>query len=967
MAAFDLQPLLGDVPLDGDEITCVDAWNGNVYVGTVAGAVLHYVAVDGGYMFASRLKPPYATKQEGKEAGVRQIVLLPRVAKACILCNDTLCFYTLPELSPAFGSKIQQNSCLFVCSTDDSDPAGTAIVICLRQRLRLIRIGYEARKIRDIDLGGISIIQRRGDLACLADGRLYSLIDLANQRKSELFPISSLDSSSLPPNIVSPTPTEFLLTTGTQLNEPGVGMFVNTDGDVVRGSIEFSSYPEALVLDEGGFVLALVDRGSGKEIEVQRWDLDLSAPKKEWLAAGAETGVGLCVASSPTSLAVPGVTSSLRRRRLNLTNEPNNAEDARNKEEDEFVSRFSRTQASILLYHGDKISWVVRYATISSLEPELDAAVQRDKGLEIDTKRIQKTIDSIQRMDAQNELDFLTLTYVRQKASLLLFGVLLLETSKDVVAQEAQKKAAEELLMAGAIDPRTVLSLVTPLEEEVVQGPQGIWIPEGLCKTIFSLRSIVEYPKETYNANILLPCKRYLQAWRGKKGFGSVADEASVSQSVDAALVHVLLILDQDSPRGPAKPGSIRSELNELIDKGIDAFDRAKELFEAYSRLYLLSRLYQSCKMPARVLSTWKRIIEGTPDSGGELDNTGEVFLRRYLAKIRDAALVKEYGVWLAKRNPALSVNFFADETARVQFSHDDALTLLGDETPIAKKMFLELLVLERNESKYIDDLVALYLKELLATLHDDDNIRTAVEESYEVYNSLPLPRGTYLQYISSQQTDDNEWWTMRTNLLMLLSRSSSMDAFESIAEYSSVLVPEWIIILAIQGKATEALRLLVTHLGDYDTAIRFCLSSGKPDIFSPSSTHSALRAPFPPRVSSRPLQEAKSSAEESKKLFRNLLSLLLALPDRSLRHNISCHVINTFFGPDEVDYILEIMPEDCPLESLTRFWERTLRDLVSSKRESLVVKALMKVTLLGAVADCADAASKARCVVVNE
>ena len=48
-------------------------------------------------------------------------------------------------------------------------------------------------------------------------------------------------------------------------------------------------------------------------------------------------------------------------------------------------------------------------------------------------------------------------------------------------------------------------------------------------------------------------------------------------------------------------------------------FERAVELFEQHQRLYMLSRLYQSRKMVSQVLATWKRILEGEEDTGGEL------------------------------------------------------------------------------------------------------------------------------------------------------------------------------------------------------------------------------------------------------------------------------------------------------------------------------------------------------------
>ena len=174
--AYVLRDLIRDVPLsaDGEDssvyITCVDAWNGNLYIGTSAGELLHFVSIppdpsdesgEPTWIIASRLQPPFGTEQEAPDKGVKQILILPDAGKACVLCNATLTFYTLPELSPAFGGKIKQAGCTWVGGLDldevgqeHDDVNGTVVVICLRQKLRLIRIGEVPRKIRDIELGG---------------------------------------------------------------------------------------------------------------------------------------------------------------------------------------------------------------------------------------------------------------------------------------------------------------------------------------------------------------------------------------------------------------------------------------------------------------------------------------------------------------------------------------------------------------------------------------------------------------------------------------------------------------------------------------------------------------------------------------------------------------------------------------------------------------------------------------------
>lgn len=1119
---YVLRDLITGVPLSTDDegvrarITCVDSWNGNLYIGTSAGEVLHYVSIppDPGtddqpsYIFATKLEPAYTTRQEGADAGVKQILILPGAAKACILCNGTLTFNTLPELSPAYGGRIKQAACSWIGGLDSNDSgedkessSSPVVVICLRQKLRLIRIGDESspRKIRDIELPGVTALQRRGDLACVADGQSYSLLDVVNQRKIELFPVSSLTAQEpartlaperpvrnreasrsfssaspvrpgrghernislgaalpgstrsrpgstspwpargssrqtgqiasreqsptkvdeqpsaeptqtpagaeeakpirlLPPNVASPTANEFLLTTGTSISEPGVGMFVNLDGDVVRGTIEFSSYPESLVLDgadkrtssvdtsplqQEGYVLSIVLAKSGdgfqQAIETQRWDVDPedAQQSREWLLLGADDapiqevptprGVGLRIATTGVELPLDAVSKSLSLRRLHLRDSEERdvgAEAKQNDEEDRFTARFSRTFTRILLYREDKVYWVLRNALVERLEKQLDQAVQRSSSSEltIDVPRVQRIINSIRGQEPRDELEFLTLTYVRQKASLLLFGNLMLQTANGFISYERDKRFTEEALVAGDIDPRCVLALIPPLSEDLVVGDKGIWLSQGLRDTIHNFRQsfdtarIVQDPKGAYGDNLLNVIKRYLYTWRKKKGFGSVADDEHVFQTVDAALLHLLLMLDQNSPRGPATAGSVRAELNDVVDRGVDCFDRAVELFEQYNRLYMLSRLHQSRKDVAQVLATWRRIMEDGKDAGGELIE-GEQDLRRYLAKIRDATLVQEYGSWLANRNPKLGVQVFADDSSRVKFQSAEAVAILKDGAPGAVKDYLEYLVFGKNQVQYVNDLIAFYLDSVLGQLESSDKAKNILLQSYETYRALHPPKPTYRQFITDNAVEE-EWWHNRLRLLQLIggshgaaSKYNVHSLRQRLAPYNDELVPEMIILNGREGKHEEALRLLTHGLGDYDTAIRYCLLGGS-SIFHPGSGL-APEQPLPTK-------------DEQARLFEYLLHEFFGIEDLSERLERTAELLERFGGWFDVAKVLAMIPDSWSVEVVSSFLIHAFRRLVRERNETVVVKALSSAQNLRQAVDFIEKSESLGPTIVN-
>lgn len=80
-------------------------------------------------------------------------------------------------------------------------------------------------------------------------------MDLERGERIPLFPIiqnadTSEETSSteptLPPLIASVGEDDFLVTTGTTLNDPAIGMFVDLNGDPVRGTLMFSTYPRTM-------------------------------------------------------------------------------------------------------------------------------------------------------------------------------------------------------------------------------------------------------------------------------------------------------------------------------------------------------------------------------------------------------------------------------------------------------------------------------------------------------------------------------------------------------------------------------------------------------------------------------------------------------------------------------------------------------------------------------------------------
>lgn len=832
--------------------------------------------------------------------GVQQILILPKANKACILCNGVVTFYSLPELSPTYGTT-KVNNCNWIGGVDLNEASNEdqgkdpVIMIAMQSKVMLVRIGDEPRRIRNIEFPGCLVAARRDTIACVADGQSYSLLEVEHRQKIPLLPISSSEDvelegddtpvrtgspaisaevvsngntllvegrghgrssslnamvggtgerrSSLQPNfperrssltpeptsrerspnqsrspdgrapgqvqqptevspddsrvqpaiqkplpptpkrrapkfkphIVSPTPSEFLFVTGTEVSDPGVGTFVNLDGEGVRGAIEFRRFPESIVLDnayeEGqsapdsddheGYVLAIIKNDDDNEcpvyIEAQRWDEDpgeaerrktsISIPLDDVLSI--PVGMHRTTDASQTNFTgVAGFMQMVRLKSAKLgspgnTTPPENADprtrasierlqkekelfDAqesdsnvserstpaplsknwemqRSQEEAKFAKNLGNTKSSTILWRGNRIWRVARNPLALQLENTLRSAEPHDNGYQVeDPTEVINILDDLKAVVPKSQNVYLGLNYVRQKASLLLF--LNLITVEDTASKADIIEVTEKSLVEGGLDPRIILLLVPLVQEEVLQGPQGIWVNRGLASVIEPITNPPERlqptaPRLNFDISVLYMLTRYLLSWQKKRGYASVADERYVFDSVDAALLHLLLELDTNR-NGHVEPGSfsIRAELNKLVDNWKGNFDRAVELLDSYRRLYVLSRLYQSRKMARHVLRTWRRIIEGENDIGGELSGpAAEVQVRKYLVKIRDIELLEEYGSWLAGRNASLGVQVFADDSSRIQLEPGRVVSILKERAPGAVQVYLEHLVFAKN------------------------------------------------------------------------------------------------------------------------------------------------------------------------------------------------------------------------------------------------------------------------------
>lgn len=181
-------------------------------------------------------------------------------------------------------------------------------------------------------------------------------------------------------------------------------------------------------------------------------------------------------------------------------------------------------------------------------------------------------------------------------------------------------------------------------------------------------------------------------------------------------------------------------------------------------------------------------------------------------------------------------------------------------------------------------------------------------------------------------------WWQSRLRLLQLLGGGSSTQ-FSSmpsqnlsysiptilarIEPFQDTLVSESIILDGLQGRHREALHLLTHGLGDYDSAVRYCLFGG------PRSTSST-----------GPLAEFAEHSRQSE-LFQHLLDEFLHIEDVSERIERTSDLLARFASWFDVSEVLGLIPDDWSVDILSGFLAHVFRVLVSQTREVRIERAL--------------------------
>ena len=705
------------------DITCIQAWELNLYIGTSTGEIIHFYKIDEelGYIQISRQKFSSSFANP-----VKKLILLPEISIALAHCGSSMCAYTLPELSPANIGKAKEVTDLCIDWKDlklDKKKENTVtktgdyhgepfvkVTLFTRKAIRLLRIFKDGIRLhKEFQYTGVQKGLQLGNYSVVSNIENYDLIDISQSEKFFLFPLSTSSShAELSPIIEFVNDKEALLVCGGEKeNDPAMGMFINTNGDVVRGTLAFEKYPRSVcvqypyvlvTMEKKIIVYSIFDQSILQNIEIP----DL-APASQ---------ISITTTNRIFELRDHALTSKITLAPIISTMD--NAEMERITVETDKATKKSICVTSCIVFDS-------RGQYLKLLKPISDI----DKWLEI--------FDGTTVENADASYEKLMSYFSANRKNLFLIELIGLFTLSFKLFDQAF-----EIWTANFehIDPRLMMYIFNDGESDGIYG--SVWTYLGLFERIKELKEkekskeMVDFYRLYLNTCLTVDFEN---------------DSVNIGKSLEVALVKLGLANNEDLDHVIHE---IKYSSNEII-----------ELFLLNKRYYLLSKLYSKLDDHRQWLYYWKGMLEGSlqdeefSQNFGDINKALQLFVNYILVKCADEGdTVKGYIEWLLNYSPSYGLKLITDKRMNsVDISEMRALKLLDEATvDVAERrnyklQYLEYAFHQKKKKQFAGDLVLLYLDSIKGFYDSNEEVRRALKGMKADYMALNIPKVSLMKY----------------------------------------------------------------------------------------------------------------------------------------------------------------------------------------------------------------------------
>ncbi|TFK73513.1 hypothetical protein BDN72DRAFT_834644 [Pluteus cervinus] len=242
-------------------VRCVQALDSEIYVGCANGELLRFAlqADDPDKLASYSL---LARQTVPDEKAVDEIVLIPSISRALVLSDKQLHFYSLPALRPVSIKPVRHALTLAVDyqhlqrpppNLSNSHNGALPVEFCVIKRSSIVMYALTEQQLfyrKEMPFPQSATLARRSGYAlCIADKENYNIVDLEAASAFPILPLSQAADQSLviQPSITVISDNEFLILSWTGAST--LGVFINGNGEPIRGTLEWPSYPESVSLD----------------------------------------------------------------------------------------------------------------------------------------------------------------------------------------------------------------------------------------------------------------------------------------------------------------------------------------------------------------------------------------------------------------------------------------------------------------------------------------------------------------------------------------------------------------------------------------------------------------------------------------------------------------------------------------------------------------------------------------------
>lgn len=760
-------------------------------MGTSNGEIYHYFkgTPDSTYIMASKQK-----SHPKKTRPVSKILLFPTVSRAVVLASMSTSVFSLPEFAPCTGMGSLREVNDFSYDVDDktlareagdAEHAEAEMTVFTKSVIRVVRVQGDALKLKqNIDYPEVLVGVRRTSFALVANSESYDLVDLHNIRKIPLFPISQDASSDgedksgpkVPPIIAPVAADEFLVTSGTRPEDPAMGLVVNVDGDISRGTIAWPKYPTSVAVDFPN-IAAVIDKS------VMLYSLHDQALIQEIKYDSVPFVTNVL---TPYNSPYEPLADRIRLSPL-VSQLLEEASEERMMKEAETARKLSIISSSLFVFSQDN---GVECLLSSPRLLKLEQLVWKGK--------LDEVTNEIETWDISTELAVTEMEYLQ-----LLVGLgYLLHSDFGNAAQSWLEGAGATL------DPRSVIYMFG--DKQDIRGE--VWLFNGSTELVEKILS----KKKSRDAKGFY--QYFLREWLLKRDLESVVgDKQQVFQSLE--LAYLRLLINSDTAK--------KEDIYAIIDNDvIESYDDAVEMLMANKRYFLLTRLYQKNGHNKDVLDCWRKMLIKEWDDNEFVH--GEEKMAAYLIQCQDKNLVWEYGLWLVNHSPRIGLKVFTNANAVCKFDDHELLTeLKQNENDEAWRNYLKYLVYEKKSDLFTSDLIAFLADDLIQKV-GKKSTKKHLEKTNAEYKSLKLPKTRFVDYLTGLKLRGIEegFIQLRLELIELLEANTDYDATKLIqlmTPHSNYLLMETAILYGRLGVHEKTLNILCHSLGDYNSALDYC------------------------------------------------------------------------------------------------------------------------------------------------